>query len=98
MPKGGKREGAGRPKGAINKKSAEQIKAVEETGITPLDYLLDVMQDVSREERVRIDAAKAAAPYVHAKLTSTEISGPEGGDIPLSFNIEYFDPEDTAPE
>ena len=28
----------------------------------------------------------------------TEISGPEGGDIPLSFNIEYFDPEDTTPE
>lgn len=28
----------------------------------------------------------------------TEISGPEGGDIPLSFNIEYIDPEDTTPE
>lgn len=72
--KGGKREGAGRPKGAKNKKTEEQIAAVQETGITPLEYLLEVMRDESRDDKDRTEAAKAAAPYVHPKLTSTELN------------------------
>jgi len=47
----------------------------------PLDYMLFVMRDESREDNVRLDAAKAAAPYCHARLSSTEVSGPNKGPI-----------------
>ena len=42
--KGGKREGSGRKPGSKNIKTLEQVKAVEETGITPLQFLLSVMR------------------------------------------------------
>jgi len=68
----------GRKKGTPNKKTQEQIEAVKSDGITPLEYLLQVMRDEGREPNVRIDAAKAAAPYVHAKLSSVELGNRDG--------------------
>lgn len=75
MPKGGARPGAGRKKGAPNKASAKREAEVKASGITPLDYLLEIMRDDKSEKGVRLDAAKAAAPYVHPKLSSVEMSG-----------------------
>ena len=75
MAHGGQRPGAGRPKGAHNKRTTEQAEAVAATGMTPLEYLTSVYQDIDQDEGKRIDAAKAAAPYVHAKLSSIEHSG-----------------------
>lgn len=72
--KGGKREGAGRKKGVPNKRNAEIQKAVEESGLTPLQYLLSVMRDPVAEPRERQACAIAAAPYVHAKLSSIEMT------------------------
>ncbi|WP_152048263.1 hypothetical protein [Aureimonas psammosilenae] len=72
---GGARTGAGRPAGAINKRTQAQAEAVEATGISPLDYLLSVMRNAENDDDTRIEAAKAAAPYVHAKLASVEVSG-----------------------
>lgn len=46
-----------------------------EDGLTPLDYMLTMLRDESLEPKARFDAAKAAAPYVHAKLASVEHSG-----------------------
>lgn len=65
----------GRQKGTPNRKTAETIAAVEAAGITPLDYLLLVMRDELKSSDVRLDAAKAAAPYVHPKLAAIEHSG-----------------------
>lgn len=70
---GGKRPGAGRPKGARNQKTKKQEELIRETGITPLEYLTRIYQDESQEDRIRIDAAKAAAPYVHAKLSQVDM-------------------------
>jgi hypothetical protein len=74
MGRGGKRPGAGRPPGLRNKKTMEQVAAVQESGITPLDYMLSVMRAPSGtvEDAVRLDAAKAAAPYVHPRLSTVD--------------------------
>lgn len=72
--KGGARPGAGRKKGSPNKKTAEVQQAVAESGITPLDYMLQIMRDPLAEGYRRLDAAKSAAPYVHAKLSSVEMN------------------------
>ena len=39
----------------------------------PLDYMLEIMRDQSLDTRLRIDAAKAAAPYVHQKLSAISV-------------------------
>lgn len=72
--KGGARAGSGRKKGSPNKKTAEVQKAVAESGTTPLEYMLQVMRNPLAEEHQRLDAAKSAAPYVHAKLSSIEMN------------------------
>ena len=52
-----------------------------EGATAPLDYLLRIMRDKDQDARLRLDAAKAAAPYCHARLSSTELSGPSGGPV-----------------
>lgn len=42
--KGGKQPGAGRPKGAINKKTQELITRATEEGISPIEVLLNDMR------------------------------------------------------
>ena len=41
----------------------------------PLDYLLALLRDNAQTQEVRTDAAKAAAPYLHARLAAVEHSG-----------------------
>jgi hypothetical protein len=72
---GGARANAGRKPGAINKATAKAKAMAEATGITPLEFMLNVMRDEDAERSERLDMAKAAAPYIHAKLASVEHSG-----------------------
>lgn len=72
--KGGARPGAGRKKGAPNIRTKATQAAAEQTGITPLEYMLQVMRAPETEPRERLNAAIAAAPYVHAKLSSVEMN------------------------
>jgi hypothetical protein len=50
------------------------MKAAEESGITPLQFMLDVMRDDANDPKDRLAAANMAAPYVHAKLSSIEVN------------------------
>lgn len=70
----GERRG-GRVAGTPNRKTADKVAAIEASGLTPLDYLLSVMRDDDLDREARVDAAKAAAPYVHARLAAVEHSG-----------------------
>ena len=73
MPKGGKRPGAGRPRGSRAKADiAEHIKA---GGITPLDYFLNILRNEDNPEEDRMWAAVHAAPYCHPKLNAIDHSG-----------------------
>jgi len=71
--KGGVRAGAGRKPGVRNTKTVALLESVEETGETPLAYLLSVMRDVGNEPKERLAAALGAAPYVHSKLSAMTI-------------------------
>ena len=91
--RGGKRKGAGRPKGTPNKKQAKVVANVEASGILPLDYMLSVMRDEAGEKSARMDAAKAAAPYVHAKLTHNKNENETVGieDIAQTYDAALAD-------
>lgn len=73
MSHGGSRAGAGRKPGAINRFSRDLLEKAAQGGQLPVDYMLEVMRDQSLDTRPRIDAAKAAAPYVHQKLSAVSI-------------------------
>lgn len=75
MGHGGRRPGAGRPKGSVTKRSQEILSDAIGKGLSPLEYLLLVMRDETKDETTRLDAAKAAAPYVHPRLAAIEHSG-----------------------
>lgn len=73
--RGGARPNAGRKKGSVAKhrKLANEatIRAVG-SEMTPLEFLLHVMRDDEEDDGRRLDAAKAAAPFVHPKLSSVD--------------------------
>lgn len=61
-------------------------------GISPLEYLLSVMRDEDLPRDERVDAAKAAAPYLHARLNATTIAGDQ--EKPLRHVYSWEDPTD----
>lgn len=73
MSHGGARAGAGRKRGGINRFSRDLLENAAQSGQLPVDYMLEVMRDQSLDTRLRIDAAKAAAPYVHQKLSAISV-------------------------
>ena len=58
----------GRPKGSRNKRTRSLIEAAQAGGELPLDYMLRTMRDPAASAKRRDEMAKAAAPYLHAKL------------------------------
>jgi len=71
----------GRKKGTPNKATAAKAAAIAASGLTPLDFMLDVMRNVENDLGVRLDAARCAAPYVHPKLSSVELAGKVGEPV-----------------
>lgn len=71
MPRGGVRPGAGRKKGGTNaatRATREIALRAAAEGITPLQYMLDVLRDPESPEERRAWAAEKAAPYIHPRL------------------------------
>lgn len=78
MPRGGKRPGSGRKPGAATKKTREAAELILKAGITPLGYFQGLLEGTMAFDEVKFEAAKAAAPYVHARLAAVEHSGSVG--------------------
>jgi hypothetical protein len=85
---GGKRANAGRKPGAATKLNEAARAAAAEGGIMPLDYMLSILRDDLNDAATRMDAAKAAAPYVHARLAAMELSGKDGRPIEIVGKLQ----------
>lgn len=102
--RGGSRKGAGRKKGTANLKTREIANKAAAAGITPLEYMLDVMRaeppdgleprEMLAAVTLRFEAAKAAAPYIHPRLQAIEHTGPQGGPMQLDATVT-LDPSDA---
>ncbi len=75
MTHGGPRKGSGRKPGQTTKLNEAARQQALEGGITPLAYMLTILRDEKNSTEDRFEAAKAAAPYVHARLAAVEHSG-----------------------
>jgi len=72
---GGKRSGAGRPKGAKSKRRLETFERLKAAGQElPLERLLRRMTDETESERYRDSLAIAAARFLHPRLTAVAIA------------------------
>ncbi len=88
---GGKREGAGRKAGSATKRTREIADKAMGEGITPLEFMLQIMRTepgdiedarlLADHQAMRFEAAKAAAPYIHPRLAAVEHTAPEGIDL-----------------
>lgn len=67
--------------------AAGMLAAIRSSGATPLDYLILVMRDESLDLAKRLDAAKAAAPYVHPRLASVAVGNQD--DKPFEQVIRW---------
>lgn len=89
-------EGAGRKKGSVTKvtrvlRAAEEFAAKYD--LQPLDYMYMVINDEGCGKQLRLEAAKAAAPYVHMKMpTRIDIGNPDGHASGVMF-VPYFSSE-----
>src|SRR6476469_7041422 len=81
MPSGGKRAGAGRPHGSLNKR--HKVVVANPTALMPVEWMLAVLRDPEAEQSRRDQMAIQSAPYLHARLTATSVTSTNshGGDI-----------------
>lgn len=96
---------AGRPKGSVSlrkgaanlfEKPPEDVaKALAKFKITPLQYLLKIINDDKVGHSMRIVAAQAAAPYVHPKMPQAkpDDAGLRGSgviEVPVAQSMEEW--------
>lgn len=96
--RGGQRQGAGRPKGAVAKHRKLANEATQQaigTGETPLAFLLNFMRDSTKNDKDRLAAATAAAGYVHPKLASVDVKADVEATVEVS-RIELVAPALTS--
>lgn len=84
----GKKTG-GRQKGAKNKATSAKAVEIAESGLTPLAYMLKVLRDEEVDPDTRLDAAKAAARFVHPTLASIEHKGDDDHPIAHSITVKF---------
>lgn len=65
---GGARKGTGGVRPGAGRKPKPPQKLNVGAHNDPEDFLLEAMNDISLDARLRIDAAKGLMPYTHAKL------------------------------
>lgn len=77
MPtRGGKREGAGRPKGAVSKATADIKAAASEYSQSALTTLAEIMGNAQSPAAARVAAANAILDRAHGKpKQSVELEG-----------------------
>ncbi len=93
MSRGGARPGGGRKPGNVNVRTREIAERAVAEGITPLEYMIDLMRKPYPEgataavkasyDAMRFEAAKACAPFMHARMSSIDqpvrVPGVQGG-------------------
>lgn len=89
--------GGGRPKGSLNKRTYLTVEHYRENfDVLPLDYLLGILNDSRATKSRKFDAARAAAPYLHSRLSSTELTGKGGGPVQWGIDLSKLNDEELS--
>lgn len=101
MARGGKREGAGRPRGQRNAATKEQIAIISDMAKMHSDEALAALVEIATNKRAsegaRVSAANAILDRAWGKpVQGVHLSGAEGGAISV-ITRRIIDPADNAP-
>jgi len=79
----------GRPKGCVNKLTNKTRSVLNATArMTPLEFMVKLMCDEGQPLSMRLDAARSAAPYLHAKLSVSETTVRDASDFSKCLTVE----------
>lgn len=73
--RGGPQPGSGRKAGSPNVRKRISPEEARKFGELPLERMLKRMNDKTVNDDIRDDLAKAAAPYIHARLSTQTLQG-----------------------
>lgn len=86
---GGVRAGAGRKPGSLNRRTVELLDRALSEGLSPVEFMLNMMRDKDAKPDDRAWAAEKAAPYVHPR--------PAPIQRPISIDLPAIDTADAIP-
>ena len=90
MQKGGRRPGAGRPRGVTAGTKHQRLDAMLKKGNkTPLEYMLNILNDKKTSPEKKMWAAEKAAPFVHPRLASVDQKVQGDKDEPLEIEVKW---------
>lgn len=90
MSRGGKREGAGRPAGSLNKATAEIREAAQEYTEKALETLVAIMEDKDAPHAARVAAARDILDRGHGKpRQTTDLTSSDGSWTPKTLAEMY---------
>ena len=90
MAAGGRRPGAGRPRGVTaGTKHARLEKMLGKGSKTPLEYRLNILNDKKTSPEKKMWAAEKAAPFVHPRLASVDQKVQGDKDEPLEIEVKW---------
>jgi hypothetical protein len=94
---GGPRPNSGRKKGTKNPATiakeavlTEVLTRALENETTPLEVMLTIMRDPASPAAMKFEAAKAAAPYVHPRLSQVDSRVTRVNDV-TELTVEQID-------
>lgn len=85
----------GRPKGSLNRRSQQARDIVERMKCDPLEYLMSIVKNRRLPIELRLDAAKTATPFVHARLSTTAVMGQVNHDVSVISKIQQISRSDS---
>jgi hypothetical protein len=84
------RQGAGRK--TIHRDEALTLR--RRYRVTPLVYMMSVINDPDAPPRRRAEMAKAAAPYLHHRLAAIEVNGEDGEPVRPKLDLRKLTDEE----
>jgi hypothetical protein len=92
----------GRQKGTTNKRTAEYMAGLLESGLDPLEFMLSVMRDEEEDKHLRCDMAKSVARYFYAvpsdgginmNITGDRLNGKGNGAEHEGITVRFVRPQ-----
>jgi len=85
MPRGGKRVGAGRPKGSLGAMTERVLDLLEELEFDPLRELVTLYRDPKTDRRTKVRIASELAQFVAPKLKAIDVQGASSPGITINL-------------
>lgn len=92
----GAKKRRGRPRGSVNRRSQIARDIVERLNVDPLEALLRIIKNRRLPIELRLDAAKAATPFVHARLSTTQVFADVRQNVEVDHKIQELAASDPA--